>query len=100
MWGNWVEINPETAHELGIEEWDEVWVQSLVGKIRLPARLYPGVPPETVCIPTGLGHTEGGRWMEGIGANPESLVSSSYVDELSGLVARQGVRVKIYKVQE
>lgn len=98
MWGNWVEINPETAHELGIEEFDEVWVESLVGKVRLPARLYPGIPPDTACIPTGLGHTAGGQWTEGIGANPEVLVSSSYVDELSGLVARQGVRVKIYKV--
>ncbi len=99
IWGNWVEINPETAHELGIEEWDEVWVESLVGKIRLPARLYPGIPPETLCIPTGLGHTAGGQWTKGIGVNPETLVSSSYVDELSGLVARQGVRVKIYKVE-
>lgn len=97
MWGNWVEINPETAHELGIEEWDEVWVESLVGKIRLLARLYEGAQPDTVNIPAGLGHTAGGQWTEGIGANPEILVSSSYVDELSGLVARQGVRVKIYK---
>jgi anaerobic selenocysteine-containing dehydrogenase len=98
MWGNWVEINPETAHELGIEEWDKVWVESPAGKIRLPARLYEGARPDTVNIPAGLGHTAGGQWTEGIGANPEILVSSSYVDELSGLAARQGVRVKIYKV--
>jgi len=99
MWGNWVEINPETAHELGIEEWDEVWVESPVGRIRLPARLYPGLPPDTVCTPTGLGHVAGGRWTVGIGANPETLVSNQYVDELTGLVARQGVRVKIHKVE-
>lgn len=99
MWGNWVEINPETAHELGIEEWDEVWVESPVGRMRLPARLYPGIPPDTVCTPTGLGHVAGGRWTVGIGANPETLVSTQYVDELTGLVARQGVRVKIHKVE-
>ncbi len=99
MWGNWVEINPETAHELGIEDWDEVWVESEAGKIRLPARLYAGIPPEVVCIPTGLGHTVGGRWTMEIGTNPETLVSSHHVDELSGVVSRQGVRVKIYKVE-
>ncbi len=56
MWGNWVEINPETAHELDIKDWGEVWVESPAGKIQLPARLYAGIPPEVVGIPTGLGH--------------------------------------------
>ncbi len=99
MWSNWVEINPETAHKLGIEDRDEVWVESPAGKIRLPARLYAGIPPEMVCIPTGLGHTVGGQWTVGIGNNPEILVNSDHVDELSGLVARQGMRVKVYKVE-
>jgi anaerobic selenocysteine-containing dehydrogenase len=99
MWGNWLEINPETAHELGIEDEDEVWVESPVGKIRLPARLYPGMAPETVGIPAGLGHTAGGQWTAGIGANPEVLVSRKQVDGLSGIVARQGMRVKVYKVE-
>ncbi len=97
MWGNWVEINPETAHELHIEDWDEVWVESPAGKIRLPARLYAGLPPEVVGIPSGLGHSAGGQWTAGIGSNPEALISSDHVDDMSGLVARQGVRVKIYK---
>jgi len=98
MWGNWVEINPETAHELGVADGDEVWVESPAGKIRLLARLYEGVQPDTVNIPAGLGHTAAGRWATGIGANPEHLVSSRQVDELSGLVARQGVRVQVTKV--
>ena len=50
-------------------------------------------------IPAGLGHTQGGRWAAGVGANPEVLVSRSHVDELSGLVARQAMRVKVYKVE-
>jgi anaerobic selenocysteine-containing dehydrogenase len=98
MWGNWVEINPETAHELGIADRDEVWVESPAAKIKLPARLYEGAQPDTVSVPAGLGHTLGGRWAEGIGANPELLVGRGQVDELSGAVARQGVRVQVYKV--
>ncbi len=96
MWGNWVEINPETAHELGIKDEDEVWVESPAGKIRLPARLYEGAQHDTVSIPAGLGHSVGGQWAAGIGANPEALVSRQQVDEMSGVVARQGARVRVY----
>jgi anaerobic selenocysteine-containing dehydrogenase len=99
MWGNWVEINPDIAHELGIEDHDEVWVESPTGRIRLPARLYPGARPDTVSIPAGLGHTVGGRWSAGIGSNPETLIGNQHIDELTGLLARQGVRVKVYKAE-
>jgi anaerobic selenocysteine-containing dehydrogenase len=97
MWGNWVELNPETAHELHIDDYDEVWVESPVGKIQILARLAEGMPPDVVAIPAGLGHTVGGQWSAGVGANPEKLVSGRHVDELDGLVARQGMRVKVYK---
>lgn len=97
MWGNWVELNPETAHELDIHDFDPVWVESPVGRIRLPARVEEGMPPEVVSIPAGLGHTVGGQWSAGVGANPEHLVSSRHEDELGGMVARQGMRVKVYK---
>ncbi len=97
MWGNWVELSPETAHELHIDDYDEVWVESPAGKIQIRARLGEGMPPDVVAIPAGLGHTVGGQWSVGVGANPEKLVSGHHVDELDGLVARQGMRVKVYK---
>jgi hypothetical protein len=62
-------------------------------------RLYEGAQPDTVNIPAGLGHTLGGQWAAGVGANTELLVNRHQVDELSGLVARQGMRVKVYKVE-
>jgi anaerobic selenocysteine-containing dehydrogenase len=99
MWGNWVEISPEAAEELGIADRDEVWVESPIGRIRILARLYAGLPPEIVAIPVGLGHTKGGRWATGVGSNPEVLVSPDYTDVLSGLIAQQAVRVKIYKAE-
>jgi anaerobic selenocysteine-containing dehydrogenase len=100
MWGNWLEINPETAEELDIADRDEVWVESPAGRIRILAKLYPAIPPDVVAIPTGLGHTVGGRWSEGVGTNPEVLVDRNQTDRVSGLIARQAVRVKIYKVEE
>ena len=63
-------------------------------------RQYEGIPPDVVAIPTGLGHTVGGRWTEGVGVNPEVLVDGSHMDPVGGSVARQAVRVKLYKVEE
>jgi len=68
-WHTWVEINPEAAHELGIENGEWVTVESPRGKIRARARLYEGVMPHVVNLPVGLGHETGGRWTAGIGEN-------------------------------
>ena len=57
-------------------------------------------PHTVVGIPSGLGHVEGGQWSAGTGANPNHLVSADLVDELTGLVARQGMRVNITKAEE
>lgn len=80
FWGNWLELDPETAHEMGIEDEDKVWVESPAGRIQIPARLYPGDPHGVVGIPSGLGHNAatGGQWSAGIGANPNHLVSSEH----------------------
>ncbi len=96
MWGNWVEINPETAQELGIADGDSVWVESPLGRIQAKARLYPGAMPEVVNMPLGQGHTAYGRWAKGRGANPKRVISSEY-DYLGGLAAWSSTRVRIYK---
>jgi anaerobic selenocysteine-containing dehydrogenase len=85
---------------MGIEDEDKVWVESPAGRIQLPARVFPGGLHEIVGVPSGLGHVAGGRWSAGIGANANHLVSSDLVDKLSGLVARQGMRVKVAKAEE
>ncbi len=100
FWSNWLEIEPETAHEMGIEDEDKVWVESPAGRIQVPARLYPGDPHGVVGIPSGLGHVAGGQWSAGIGANPNHLLSSDLVDKLTGLVAHQGMRVRVTKAEE
>ncbi len=96
MWTNWVEISPETAHELGIADGDVVWVESPAGRIQAKARLYAGIMPEVVAMPLGQGHTALGRWAQGRGANPNELLVEDY-DRLSGELAMQSTRVKIYK---
>lgn len=97
-WGAWVEINPETAHELGIRDGDRVRVEAPEGGLELTARLWPGTPPDGVSIPLGQGHEAGGRWAQGRGANP-SLLLDGRVDPLSGELAGQSTRVRVTKVK-
>lgn len=96
-WDAWVELNPETAHELGIRDDDLVRVESTQGNVELKARLWPGTPPDVVSIPLGQGHTAGGRWAEHRGANPSELVAP-LTDRLSGELAMQSTRVRVHKV--
>jgi anaerobic selenocysteine-containing dehydrogenase len=50
-----VQIHPDTAAKLGIEEGDWVWIESPRGRIRMKAQLFTGIPPSVV-------HCEHGWW--------------------------------------
>jgi len=97
QWGSWVEINPETAKSLGINDGDLVWVESQAGKVRTKARLFPGTHPKSIHIPYGQGHKAYGRWAKGRGVNPNELLVRDY-DYLGGFVSYFSTRVKVYKV--
>jgi anaerobic selenocysteine-containing dehydrogenase len=97
MWHNWVEINPETAHELDIEDGDQVWVESPQGRIRLKARIYEGAMIDAVNIPLGGGHTAGGRWASQVGGGNVAELVVPQTDPLSGAIAWCSTRVKVYK---
>jgi anaerobic selenocysteine-containing dehydrogenase len=95
-WENWVELYPHTANELGIGDGDLVWVESPMGRIQLRARLWEGIHPQVVGVPEGQGHTAGGRYAEGHGANPNLLLAPEF-DELSGKLTHRTTRVRVYK---
>ncbi len=95
-WESWVEINPETAKRLGIQDGDLVWVESPAGKVKTKARLFAGTGPESIHIPYGQGHKAYGRWAKGRGINPNELLVREY-DHLGGFVSYFSTRVKVYK---
>jgi thiosulfate reductase / polysulfide reductase chain A len=95
-WDSWIEINPETAKEMGINDKDLVWVESPAGKVKTTARLFPGTNPKCIHIPYGQGHKAYGRWARGRGVNPNELLVRDY-DYLGGFVSYCSTRVKIYK---
>lgn len=95
-WDSWAEISPETAREVGVSDGDWIWLESPVGKEKVRARVYSGAHPDMVNVPVGLGHTALGRYTKNRGINPNTLLVKD-LDMLSGVPARSGTRVKIYK---
>jgi anaerobic selenocysteine-containing dehydrogenase len=53
IWGSWVEINPQTARDLGINEGDLVEVRTTEGAIEVPAFLYRAIRPDLIAMPYG-----------------------------------------------
>jgi anaerobic selenocysteine-containing dehydrogenase len=94
-WESWLEINPHTAHRLGIGDGDTVWVESRRGRAKVRARLYEGARPDVVHLPLGYGHTEGSEWAQR-GVNPLSLLEEDY-DPVAGLPQTNSTYVKVYR---
>jgi anaerobic selenocysteine-containing dehydrogenase len=95
MWNTWVEINPETAHELGLENDDVVKIISEAGEVEAPVYLYPAIHPEVIAMPFGQGHTAYGRYAQGRGANPIHLIAPHFNE--AGDLAFAGMKVRIEK---
>ncbi|NJN79271.1 MAG: molybdopterin-dependent oxidoreductase [Anaerolineales bacterium] len=95
MWTTWVEINPETAHELHLENDEVVKIISEAGELEVPVYLYPAIRPDTIAIPFGQGHTAYGRYAENRGVNPADLLGLHFNE--AGDLAFAGMKVKIEK---
>jgi anaerobic selenocysteine-containing dehydrogenase len=94
-WGTWVELNPDTARELGISSGDMVWVESPIDRMQVPAVIYPGTRPEIVHIPFEPSNGSAGRWA-GVHANVNNIVVHDN-DIMSGTEAWHTTRVKVYR---
>ncbi len=101
-WSSWVEINPRAAESLDVKDGDLVWVESPVGRVQVPVRLYEGIWPNAVYVPPGQGHRTLVKWGRGseanmvIGANPVQLLIAG-TESPGGLAASSPTRVRIYK---
>lgn len=101
-WSSWVEINPRSAEALGVHDGDLVWVESPLGRVKAPVRLYPGLWPNAVFMPHGQGHLTRVRWGRNspekmtVGANPNQLGLSG-TEPLSGQAITNPIRVRIYR---
>ncbi|MCE5326201.1 MAG: 4Fe-4S dicluster domain-containing protein [Planctomycetaceae bacterium] len=76
-WGSWIDMHPEMAKRLDIENNDEVklWAGSTIAVA--PVRLTEDIHPETVALALGQGHTAMGANANGYGANGFDLLLPS-----------------------
>ncbi len=95
MWNTWVEMNPETAKELGLEDDDVIKIISEAGELEAPVYRYPAIRPDTIAMPFGQGHTAYGRYAEKRGVNPADLLGM-HLNE-AGDLAFAGMKVRIEK---
>ena len=82
-------IHPDDAADLGIEDGDDIVIESPVGEIECKARVWEGTQPGTVAKTFGQGHWAYGRRAaevfgeEAKGGNNNRLIPADY-DRLSG----------------
>ena len=95
MWNTWIEMNPETAKELGIENDDVVKVVSDTGEVEASVYLYPAIRPDVIAMPFGQGHTAYGQFAAGRGVNPSDLLGAHFNE--AGDLAFAGTKVTIQK---
>ncbi len=93
-WGTWAEINKLTARKNGINDNDDIWISSEVGSIKARVRIIPSTPNDVVAVPFGMGHTNYGKYANGFGSNPTTIIKNQY-DLLSGKPAYQSTKVSI-----
>jgi anaerobic selenocysteine-containing dehydrogenase/Fe-S-cluster-containing dehydrogenase component len=75
-WHSWVEINPETARKLDVEDGEILRITSPHGALEAPVFVYPGIRPDVVAMPLGFGHTEYGAYAQGRGVNALDLLGA------------------------
>jgi menaquinone reductase, molybdopterin-binding-like subunit len=97
MWSSWIEINPSTAQELGIEAGDVVEVASAHGTLRTAAVISPGIAPDLVAMPVGQGHRTFTRYASGRGENPATLLGAT-TEPSTGALAWAATRVRVSRV--
>ncbi|HKZ44496.1 MAG TPA: molybdopterin-dependent oxidoreductase [Anaerolineales bacterium] len=93
-WNSWIEINPKTADELGIQDDDIIRVISEFGILEAPVYLYPAIRPNVIAIPFGQGHTAYGRYAKGRGVNPADLLGLGLNGSLDLAFADTRVRLE------
>lgn len=95
-WGSWLEMNDEMAEEFGLDDKDEVWVESPFGKLGTKLRLVKGMRPDIVNLPHNQGHKAVGRWAKDRGINGLEIMNPA-TEPFTGLASFTNTRVKVYR---
>ncbi len=100
----YMNMNPETAAKLSIEDGDWVWIETKRGRIKQKANLTQGIDPRVVFTPRGWWYPERDMRDPELGGCLESntniltSVDDDDCDPMSGAWANRGLLCKVYKV--
>lgn len=91
-----VEVNPETARQLDLEEGRTATLVTPVGTADVRVHLENGIMPGVIAMARGLGHTAYDGFLAGKGVNVNKLIGPME-DPASGLDAVWGIRARLTK---
>lgn len=100
----YVQINPETAAGIGIDQGDWVWIETLRGRIRQKANLTQAIHPRVVVTQRGWWYPEREDKEPELGGCLESNTnvltgaSDDLCDAIGGSWANRGLLCRVYKV--
>ncbi len=83
-WHTPVLVHPETMAKNGLLQGDVVQIRSQWGQLEAPVYKSEGVRPNVLVMSMGQGHTAFGRYAEGMGLNPNVLLSPEITNPLNG----------------
>lgn len=92
-----VQINPDTARELGLKEGDSADLRTPLGSAAVRVHVFDGIVPGVAAMPRGLGRGAGDEYMADKGVNVNRLIGP-VEDPVSGLDAAWGIRAGLTKV--
>ncbi|MDZ4861942.1 MAG: molybdopterin-dependent oxidoreductase [Gemmatimonadota bacterium] len=96
-WHSWVEMHPETARRIDVREGEIVQLTSPHGTLSVPVYITPGIHPEVLAVPLGMGHTAFGDFATGRGVNALDLLDAK---DGQGFLPYQATRVTLARTRE
>jgi len=92
-------INPDDASRIGLTVGGRARITSTAGSLEAPVEISDEMLAGVVCLPHGWGHDESGSRLsiarEHAGVNNNLLAPGTFVDELSGNAAVNGIPVEV-----
>ena len=89
-------MNPLTAEKYGIEDGNEIWLESPYGKVKGKVKLTKRIHPEVIGAQHGFGHEALGKAAKGRGVNT-GILNLTKSDPLSGMAVHKEICVKVYR---
>jgi thiosulfate reductase/polysulfide reductase chain A len=101
-----VQIHPDTAHRLGIENGDWVWIETAVGRVRQRCRYYNDLDPRVVNAEHGWWFPElpgEEPWLHGVWESNINVCTNDDPDRCNPMLGSWPLRTflcKVYKCKE